>query len=260
MAGPSHPFIAQAEAIAVENAAGRGRLLLVCDHAVKDLPAVFGDLGLDADARASHIAWDPGALPVSRGIAAAMDAPLVFPRVSRLVIDCNRSPDAPDSIVTLSENTVIAANDGLGDEARLARVGAIYSPFHAAVDALIDTRLTRRLPTAVVAVHSFTPVYRGKARPWHVGILSNRDRRLADHLIAGLGAEADLVVGDNEPYSPADRVYHTLERHAEARGLPCVMIELRNDLIATPATQAAWARHLVRHLESGCAELFGPPA
>lgn len=237
--------------VAVENAAGAGPFVLVCDHAVNDLPDGYGGLGLDAAALASHIAWDPGALGVSRAIGRALDAPLVFPRISRLVIDCNRAPDAPDSIVTVSENTSVPGNRDLAREERRARVRAIYTPFHGAIDAVLDDRQARGLPSAIVAVHSFTPVYRGEARPWHVGILSNRDRRLAGHLIAALGADGDLVVGDNEPYSPADRVYHTLERHAEARGLPCVMIEIRNDLIATPQDEAAWAKRLRRHLDSG---------
>lgn len=235
--------------VTVERADGAGPLVLVCDHASNEIPPGFSALGVDAETMTAHVAWDPGALVVAQAISAATDSPLVYPRASRLLLDCNRTPDAPGSIVARSEDTEIPGNRDLGLDERLARVRRIYTPFHAAIDAVIDARLARRQPTAVIAIHSFTPVYHGRARPWDIGVLYDRDRHLADRLLAALRADGDIVVGDNEPYAPRDGVYHTLGRHAEARGLPSVMIEIRNDRLADAAGQGAWAARLGRHLQ-----------
>ena len=151
--------------------------------------------------------------------------------------------DAPDLIPTISETTRIPGNAGITEAERNRRIAAIHVPFHDAIDAVIDRRLAVRRPTAVIGVHSFTRVYKGVARPWDVGVLFDSNRRLADRLIDGFSA-AGLNVGVNQPYSPADRVYYTLSRHAEARGLDCVMIEIRNDLVASPRDEADWAGRL----------------
>jgi predicted N-formylglutamate amidohydrolase len=173
-------------------------------------------------------------------------APLVYPDASRLLIDCNRPPTAPDSMPVLSEDTPIPGNRDLAEELRARRIRDIYDAYHAAIEAVIEARTPA--PTALVAVHSFTPVYRGRSRPWHVGLVVAEDRRLADPLFAALRADAALVVGENQPYAPTDGVYHTLERHAGGRGIPAVMIEIRNDQIATPETQEAWASRLAAAL------------
>lgn len=234
----------------VENRSGQGRHVIVCDHAVNTIPEIYQNLGLDAAALESHIAWDPGALPISRALSVALDAPLIFSNVSRLIIDCNRPPSHAGSIVTISETTTVPGNVGISDDERALRVRGYYVPFHAAIDKVLDDCLGRGVAPSVIAVHSFTPVYKGNARPWHIGILSNRDRRLADALLTKLSTETDLVVGGNEPYNAADGVYHTLGRHAEARGLPSAMVEIRNDLIATAAGQHLWSQRMLRHLES----------
>lgn len=235
--------------VTVERSDGAGPLVLVCDHASNEIPAGFSALGVASAAMTAHVAWDPGALQVAQAIAAATDSALIYPRASRLLLDCNRTPDAPGSIVERSEDTEVPGNRDLPLAERLARVRRIYTPFHAAIDAVIDARLARKAPTSVIAIHSFTPVYHGSARPWDVGVLYDRDRRLADRLLAGLRADGDIVVGDNEPYAPRDGVYHTLSRHAEARLLPSVMIEIRNDRLADRAGQAAWGIRLGRHLQ-----------
>lgn len=235
--------------VTVERPDGAGPLVLVCDHASNEIPPGFSALGVSPAAMTAHVAWDPGALQVAQAISAVTDSPLVYPRASRLLLDCNRTPGAPGSIVERSEDTEVPGNRDLSLDERLARVRRIYSPFHAAIDAVIDRRLAIRLPTAVIAIHSFTPIYHGKARPWDIGVLYDRDRLLADRLLAGLKADGDIVVGDNQPYAPRDGVYHTLARHAEARGLPSVMIEIRNDRLADAAGQGAWAARLARHLQ-----------
>ena len=237
---------AWAELVRVSNRSGRGPVVLVCDHASNAIPATYATLGLDASHLARHIAWDPGALPVALGLSDMLDAPLVAAGLSRLMIDCNRPLDAPDLIPEVSETTAIPGNAGLDAAERARRIAMSHEPFHAAIDALMAERLSAGLPTWLISVHSFTPVYHGVRRPWQVGILHDDDERLSRPMIAALAATDGLTVGDNQPYSPADRVYYTLERHARSRGLPCAMIEIRNDEIGDEAGQARWAELLGR--------------
>lgn len=232
------------EPVRVSNRAGAGAYVVVCDHASNHVPAGLGTLGLQQGDLSRHIAWDPGALGVASELARMLDAPLVESRVSRLVVDCNRPLDAPDLIAPLSETTEIPGNRGLDAAAREARIALSHGPFHAAIERLVEERLAAGLGCRMIAVHSFTPVYRGVSRPWQVGIIHDDDQRLSAPLIAALEALPGISVGDNQPYSPADRVYYTLERHARSRGLACVMIEIRNDEIPDAGTQQAWAQKL----------------
>lgn len=235
--------------VVIDNAEGEGEVVLLCDHASNNIPAQFHDLGLKPDDLARHIAWDPGALEVATAMSARLDAPVVYSTVSRLVIDCNRPLHSDRLIVTESDGTHVPGNRQLDETARSRRIEAFYRPFHAAVDELLDHRAGAGRDTALVAIHSFNPVYGGVARPWHVGVIFGADRRLADPVLAGLRAEANIVVGENQPYSPADQVFWTLETHGEARGFMTVMIELRNDIIATKYAQARWAERLSELLE-----------
>jgi predicted N-formylglutamate amidohydrolase len=237
----------RSEVVATANSAGTSPFLILCDHASNHIPPEYRFLGLGPKERSAHIAWDPGALEVARRLAQALDAALVHSTVSRLVIDCNRPLDAPDLIAAVSETTPVPSNAALGEAERQRRIESVHVPYHRAIERLLAERLAAGRETFLVALHSFTPVYRGIARPWQVGVIFDRDRRLADPLIAALKADG-LTVGVNEPYSPADRVYYTLTRHGEARGLPAVMIEIRNDLIADEAGQREWAERLARAL------------
>lgn len=241
-------LLAADEEPAVEIREGRGSLVIACEHASNRLPRALGSLGLsEADLR-RHIAWDPGAADLSAAIAQRLDATLVLQRYSRLAIDCNRDPALADAITPLSEDTPIPGNDGLSAEARSRRVAALWAPFHAALDRLMDKRRAARRPTGLVTVHSFTPVYRGVARPWHVGIISTADRRFAEAMLAALRRDRRILVGDNEPYSAKDNVDYTIRRHGHDRGLPHVMIEVRNDLLKTARDIAAWAEKLAAAL------------
>jgi len=232
-------------AVAVENAEGAGAFVLVCDHASNVFPPPYDTcLKVSETDKSAHIAWDPGALGVARGLSQALDAPLVYTTVSRLIIDCNREENRPDLIPCLSETTEIAGNRGLSSEEKAFRIGLAHRPFHAAIDKVINERMDRGLPTAVVSIHSFTPVYRGETRPWEIGLIYEQDRRLAEPVLADLAARGDLTVGDNEPYSPADGVYYTIRRHGEERQLPCLMIEIRNNEIDTPEEEARWSNLL----------------
>lgn len=243
-------------AVRITNRNGRSPIVLICDHASNFIPEQFGDLGLGKRELESHIAWDPGALSVARRLAKALDAALVESRLSRLLIDCNRPLDAPDLICPVSETTAVPGNASLSLQDRQARVALSWQPFHEAVEQLVNDRLLQDRETMLVSVHSFTPVYKGVKRPWHIGILHDEDRSMADPLIAALKRLEGIVVGNNEPYSPADRVYFTLERHGRSRGLPCVMIEIRNDEIGDEAGQRKWADRLtgiLSGLEPGAA-------
>src|SRR6185312_2926710 len=235
---------AASDTVRVTNPGGRGIYVFTCDHAANFVPEKFGTLGLPTEDFSRHIAWDPGALPVARQLAELLDAPLIETCISRLVLDCNRPLDAPDLIPPVSETTEIPGNAGLTPAQRDERIALCWRPFHDAVDRVIEERLARRQETRLVSVHSFTPIYFGKQRPWHIGIIHDDDRRVSAPLIAALEEIEGCVVGANEPYSPADRVYLTLEKHARSRGLPCAMIEIRNDEIADAAGQAAWAARL----------------
>lgn len=228
------------ESVRITNRGGRSPYVLLCDHASNAVPPQYGTLGLEPSDLTRHIAWDPGALPVAARMASLLDATLVESCVSRLVIDCNRAPDAPDLVAAVSETTRIPGNEALSAEERARRIALAWTPFHDAIESVIEERLAAGRETRLVSVHSFTPVYKGVSRPWQIGVLHDEDTRLAAPLIAALRAEDTLMVGANKPYSPADGVYFTLERHGRSRGLPCVMIEIRNDEIADEDSQRRW--------------------
>ena len=232
--------------VTVTNADGPSPLVLVADHAGRRVPRALGDLGLPPAEFERHIAWDIGIAAVSRRIAERLGTPLVEQAYSRLVIDCNRPPRVPNSIPEISEATPIPGNLGLTQAEREARRREIFCPYHAAITALLDARAGR--PTVLVAMHSFTPVYLGEARPWQIGTLYGRDARLARALGPLLEAEGRYVVGDNKPYDVSDDTDHTIPVHGEGRGLPHVGIEIRQDLIADETGQAEWAELLARLL------------
>ncbi len=225
----------------VERPEAAGEIVLVCEHASKLLPVKLGDLGLDAGALESHIAWDIGALAVARRLSQSLDATLVAQAYSRLAYDCNRPPDSPAAVPEKSEIYVVPGNTGLTGPQHQARVEALYDPFHAALEGVLDRRAALGQPTVLVTVHSFTPVYFGETRDGQLGILHDADTGFADAMLAA-AAEAGLdLVRRNYPYDASDGVTHTLQRHAIARGMPNVMLEIRNDLIADPAGQEKWA-------------------
>ena len=243
--------------VRAENPDGAGSFVIVCDHASNRIPAKFKSFEFADDALETHIAWDPGALAVARLMSATLDAPLLWPDVSRLVIDCNRAPEARSLIVTESEGRLVPANVGLSEGERSRRLELIHTPYHAAIDACLKRRQASGRATTLIAIHSFTPVYLGKSRPWQIGIVFGEDRRMADLFIGELKADPALSVGINEPYSPADQVYYTVERHAGPLGLPAAMIEIRNDEIGDDSGQQSWADRLARILVAAEPRLAG---
>ena len=226
----------------IVNAEGQHPVVLVCEHASAFIPASLNNLGIDAAAASSHIAWDPGAVEVARHLSRSLDAVLIEANVSRLVYDCNRPPEAPDAMPARSEIYTIPGNADLSSLQRQQRVDQYYRPFERLVR---DTLSAHAVPPVLVTVHSFTPVYNGVARDLEVGILHNRDARLADAI---LRVAKELDVQRNQPYGPDDGVMHTLKLHAEPSGFLNVMIEVRNDLIASASACEAMAVHLQRWL------------
>jgi predicted N-formylglutamate amidohydrolase len=228
------------------NTAGRSPFLLTSDHYGRTIPRRLGDLGLPAGELERHIAWDIGIAGVADALSKDLDAHLIAQRYSRLVIDCNRPPDAASSIPRISEATLIPGNAGLTREAADARRQAIFDPYHRRIAEVIEQRRRENIPTVLVALHSFTPAYAGIARPWHIGTLYHRDTRLPPRLLKLLRSESDLVVGDNEPYAVSEETDYTIPVHGEARGLMNSGLEIRQDLIAAPAGQMEWADRLAR--------------
>jgi predicted N-formylglutamate amidohydrolase len=230
------------------NAAATSPYLFTCDHYGRIIPRALGDLGVPEGELERHIAWDIGIAGVAEQLSDHMNAHLVVQRYSRLVIDCNRPPGVASSIPRISEATVIPGNEGITPEAAEIRRHEIFDPYHRRINEIIDAREHRGQPTVLVALHSFTPVYAGIARPWHIGTLYHRDRTLPQLLLQHLRAEGDLVVGDNEPYAVSDTTDYTIPVHGEMRGLINTGIEIRQDLIGDQSGQHQWADRLARIL------------
>ena len=222
--------------------------VIVADHAGNLMPRALGRLGVAESECQRHIAWDIGIAAVARLLADALDAILVQQNYSRLLIDCNRTPGSETSIVEISERTPVPGNIGLSEDQKAARVREIFRPYHDRIEAELERRRLSGQPAALIAMHSFTPAFKGVARPWHAGVLYNRDPRFAQILMALLKSEPGLVVGDNEPYSVTDASDYTIPVHGERRGLHHVAIEIRQDLIADVEGQRAWGSLLARLL------------
>jgi predicted N-formylglutamate amidohydrolase len=218
--------------------------VFACDHAGCRVPGALGDLGLAPQHFERHIAYDIGIAPVARRLAAAFDAPLVAQTYSRLVIDCNRPTHVPASIPTVSEDTPIPGNARISPAEREVRIGALFRPYHDTLEGILDTRARRSIPTILIALHSFTPVYNGTSRPWRLGLLYDRDARLAGAMLRILNDDAAPYIGDKLPYAVSDETDYTLPVHGDRRGLLHAGLEIRQDQIVEPAGQAEWATWL----------------
>ncbi len=254
-------------------------LLLLCDHAAAALPQGYGLLGLDPALFRTHIAYDIGAREVTRALAARFGAAAVLGRWSRLLIDLNRGEDDPTLGMTLSDGSIIPGTRTAGPDEVARRIRDFHAPYHAAITAELD-RIEAFLPSAresaqagevpvagsrasegrrgqnraaIISIHSFTPVWKGKPRPWEVGVLWDRDRRLAGPLMTRLTQHA-FIWGDNEPYSGALE-NDCLNRHGTKRGLPHVLVEIRQDLIASEALAEDFAGKLYFVLKAALADM-----
>jgi predicted N-formylglutamate amidohydrolase len=244
-------------AVLEERRNGSSNFVIVVDHASRRIPRRLGDLGLPPAELERHIAWDIGALDVATQVAAALDAPLVAQNYSRLVIDCNRDPAVASSIPKVGESIDIPGNIGLDARQVQARSTEIFDPYHRHIRGLLDERLAAGRATILVAQHSMTNIFKGTRREMQAAVLYNRDRRFAGMVLDALRREPGLTIGDNEPYFVSDETDYTIPRHAEARGLPHVEIEIRQDLLMDEAGRAAWAQRLTRVLRQAEKILLG---
>jgi predicted N-formylglutamate amidohydrolase len=222
--------------------------LVLCDHAGRRVPRALGSLGLKERELDRHIAWDIGASALARRLAGALGAWLILQNYSRLVIDCNRPLTSPDSIAARSEDTWIPGNQEVSRDQAALRAERIFAPYHARIRHELERRAAVGQPSTLIFLHSFTPTFRGVARPWHAGVLYHRDTRVAAPLLAALRRDPALVIGDNEPYAAGPLTDYGIIEHAERRGLPYVEIEVRQDLITDDSGQAVWAERLARSL------------
>ncbi|HVJ52100.1 MAG TPA: N-formylglutamate amidohydrolase [Aliidongia sp.] len=242
------------------NPDGAARTLLLCDHAANIVPAEMGSLGLTEAELSRHIGWDIGAAAVTGSLARQLDAPAVLSGYSRLVIDCNRALDDPTAFPTVSDRLPIPGNQELSGNDKAMRADSFYWPYHRAIEARLDRFAAAQVAPAIISIHSFTPTMNEFDRPWHIGILWDKDPRLPMPLLAGLATIDGLVIGDNQPYSARDPEGFTLRHHAVRRGLPHVLIELRQDEIADAAGAERYAAYLLKVLSPILAdpELYRP--
>lgn len=248
-AGDPPPF-------SIHQAQGTSPFILIADHAGQQIPARLGNLGLAKAERDRHIGWDIGIGAVTEQLSARLGAFAILQTYSRLVIDCNRPLYAPGSIVDSSDGTAVPGNIGLGEEERNSRAREIFAPYHARIAGELDRRRIDTHAPVLIAMHSFTPVFGGIARPWQAGVLYQRDPRLAHALQRALLDEG-LVVGDNQPYAVSDATDYAIPVHAEQRGLLHVELEIRQDLIDHAGGQQEWADRLARILPALLPELRG---
>jgi predicted N-formylglutamate amidohydrolase len=237
--------------------AGTSDFFLTADHAGRAIPSKLGDLGVSETERQRHIAWDIGIAGVTEHLSELLDATAVLQTYSRLVIDCNRNPAWATAMPEISEHTPIPGNRNLSAAAKAARVEAIFTPYHNRIASLLDARAHRR--TIVVAMHSFTPSFKGESRAMQVGILHEKDPVLAGILLDLLRQDGDLVLGDNEPYAISEDSDYSIPTHGAGRGLHHAEIEIRQDLIAEPAAQRAWATRFARLFTAADAALKAEP-
>lgn len=221
------------------NPGGAAPVLVVCDHAGRVVPDGI-DLGIDDDVLARHIGWDIGAADLSRRLASRLGAPAILNHCSRLVIDGNRRPHLSTSIPPISDGCVVPGNVELDPASVAVRITRYWLPYHRAVARVLADFRRRGVVPAIIAIHSCTPILAGQSRPWHVGVLWRGDRRIAAPVLSALHRMEGLVVGDNEPYSGLAEFGYTIEFHCQRTGLPHVMLEIRQDEIATREAAERW--------------------
>jgi predicted N-formylglutamate amidohydrolase len=248
---PDAPLLSDNEPGAWElvNSEGPSPLVILCDHASNRIPQSLGDLGLSEQALSRHIAYDIGCDPLSRKLSVMFDAPLMLANYSRLVIDLNRHPGDGSSIPEVSDSTEIPGNRGMEPAEITRRENALFRPYHEQAELLLDRIAERGEDPIVCAIHSFTPIFRGFQRPWHIGVLWDRDQRLSTPLLERFRQEPGLCVGDNEPYHARNPVGYTMDIHGEHKGRHHVLLEIRQDLITDPDGVNHWAEIIHRNLE-----------
>ncbi len=232
-------------AVEILNKDGRSDIVLLCEHASNHMPAEYQQLGLERAHLERHIAWDIGAAAVSRRLSRELDAPAFLSNYSRLLIDLNRPLGTPGSIPLRSEDTDIPGNAGLGPAEQQRRAEKMFQPFHNAVAACLDRRAADGRRTLLVTIHSFTPVFHGVARPWHAGVLHDKASGFAEYILGGLRKDPALAVNANVPYVISRDSDYAVPVHGDDRGIPAVLIEIRQDLLADEAGIEEWTNRLL---------------
>jgi predicted N-formylglutamate amidohydrolase len=245
--------------VGVRNGEARSPFLIICDHAGNAVPAALVGLGLPRSELERHIGYDIGILPVSEVLSDLLNAPLVFQRYSRLVVESNRRFTAPDSISLVSDGTPVPGNEGRTPQDRLARIDAIVAPYHGEIVARLDAMDVGRRPSILISMHSFTPslTARPSPRPWQIGLCYGKDTRFTRPVLAVLDREPGLTVGRNQPYGVSQEHDYSIPVYGEERGMPYVEIEIRQDLIATASGQQAWAERLDRVFRAAYRDFTG---
>lgn len=244
---PARPLIQSSEADSYSVIAGAADagLVIVCDHARNAFPPGYGTLGLPAAQLRRHIAYDIGAEAITRQLSAHLGVPALLTHYSRLLIDPNRGTDDPTLVMRLSDGAIVPGNRDLTPAERQRRIELYYRPYHRAISDVLDACVATGIAPAILSIHSFTESWKTVLRPWHVGILWDRDPRLATPLLEALYGEGDLIVGDNQPYH-GGLEGDTMWQHGTSRGLAHALVEVRQDLIRDEAGQAAWSKRLAR--------------
>ena len=234
------------EAVEILNPSGAGEFVIVCEHASRFIPRDLHDLGLSKNQLCSHIAWDAGALEVARVMSVELDAPLIAAKISRLVYDCNRAQGVESAVVAKSDGVSIPGNSGLSRTGVRGRYERVYQPFFETLKGCLEDRDQRGQKSAIVTVHSFTPIMNGIKRYLDLGVLHDADRRLADRFLAVAQEGGNLRVRLNEPYGADDDVTHTLVEHGVSKGRLNIMLEIRNDLLKDTAAQTLFGERLAQ--------------
>ena len=237
----------------VYNPQGQSGLVLVCDHAQNAIPHSLGTLGLSQTTLDTHIALDIGCEALSAAVADRLDCVLVVAGFSRLVVDLNRHPEHPTSIPLASDGVEVPGNQQLSGHDRRQRIDEIFSPYHEAVAAEVKRVSAQHPRISLISLHSFTPYAEGANRPWHLGILWNKDQRLSQPLLKSLRENPDLCVGDNQPYDARAHLGYTVDAYVHVDGLAQVMIEVRQDLLESEEGISRWADLLAEHLKDALA-------
>lgn len=229
-------------------------MLVVADHAGRSIPAGLNQLGLEDWVLERHVAWDIGSDLLAMHLAEQLDAPAVLAGFSRLLIDPNRQLDDPTAIPAVSDGIAIPGNQDLDEQARKLRIDSFHGPYHRAIEERLAEFTENNIVPAFIAVHTCTPVFANLARPWHIGIMWDRDGRLAVPMMENLKTVEGVCVGDNEPYSGRHPHDFTIDHHAEPAGLPHVGIEVRQDLVSNSGGARRWARVLADSLRETLAD------
>ena len=236
-------------AVTVENLTGCAPVLVTCDHASNLIPSQLGSLSLDANQLERHIAYDIGALNLSKLIADKLNAPLIYSGYSRLVVDLNRHLSDPSCIPIVSEGTEIPGNHPLSEQHRQARIDELFWPYHNKFAEVLNGFQSKGIHPVILAIHTFSPVYHGVERPWHTGVMWDTDDRMALPFMENLKNRGDLIVGDNQPYTAIDPLGYAFDVHARGRGLPHLFIEVRQDLVTDEVGVMRWATIIHQALE-----------